>query len=118
VIHQVQSGQSLWSIAIKYGVKIDSIRRLNNISPEGTIYMGQKLIIKSPGSNTPMISQVTETPSMSDFLPSRAEAQIVSTPSPIPTVSPPHSFDPTGLFLFLFVLCGAGLVLVFIGMNR
>ena len=118
VIHQVQSGQSLWSIAIKYGVKIDSIRRLNNISSDGTIYMGQKLIIKGPGSITPTVSQVTETPSMSDFLPPRAEAQMVTTPTLLPTASPSQAFDPTGFFLFLFVLCGAGLVLVFIGMNR
>jgi LysM repeat protein len=118
VVHQVQSGQSLWSIAIKYGVKIDSIRRLNNISPDGTIYMGQKLIVKGPGLSTPTVSQVTETPSLSDFLPPRSEAQIVTTPTPLPTIKPTQIFDPTGFFLFLFVLCGAGLVLVFIGMNR
>ncbi len=118
VTHQVQSGQSLWSIAIKYGVKIDSIRRLNNISTDGTIYMGQKLIVKGPGLSTPTVSQVTETPSLSDFLPPRSDAQIFTTPTPLPTIKPTQIFDPTGFFLFLFVLCGAGLVLVFIGMNR
>jgi LysM repeat protein len=118
VIHQVQSGQSLWSIAIKYGVKIDSIRRLNNISSDGTIYMGQKLIIRGPGLSTPTVVQVKETPSVSDFLPPRSEAQIVSTPFLVPTISPSQPIDPSGFFLFLFVLGGAGLVLVFIGMNR
>jgi LysM repeat protein len=108
----------LWSIAIKYGVKIDSIRRLNNISSDGTIYMGQKLIIRGPGLSTPTVSQVTETPSVSDFLLPRSEAQIVSTPIFLPTTSPPQTIDPTGFFLFLFVLFGAGLVLVFISMSR
>jgi LysM repeat protein len=139
LIHQVQSGQSLWSIAIKYGVKIDLIRRLNNISPDGTIYIGQKLIIRGPGLSTPTALQVTETPALSDFLPPSSKAQVVSTPlslltvSPpqtidpngifltplsLPTVSPPQTIDPNGIFLILFVLCGAGVVLVFIGMRR
>ena len=118
VIHQVQSGQSLWSIAIKYGVKIDSIRRLNNISPDGTIYIGQKLIIQAPGLSIPTPLQMTETPSLSDFLPPRSEAQVVSTPISRPTVSPPQAVDPNGIFLILFALCGAGLVLVFIGLRR
>ena len=118
LIHQVQSGQSLWSIAIKYGVKIDEIRRLNNISPDGTIYIGQKLIMRGPGLSTPTALQVTDTPSLSDFLPPISKAQIVSTPLSLPTVSPPQTIDPNGVFLILFVLCGAGLVLVFIGMRR
>jgi len=118
VVHQVQSGQSLWSIAIKYGVKIDSIRRLNNISPDGTIYIGQKLIIQAPGLSTPTPLQMTATPSLSDFLPPRTEAQVVSTPISVPTVSPPQTIDPNGIFLILFALCGAGLVLVFIGLRH
>ena len=118
VIHQVQSGQSLWSIAIKYGVKIDSIRRLNNISPDGTIYIGQKLIIRGPGISTPTPLQMTDTPSLSDFMPPRSEAQVVSTPISYPTASPPQTIDSNGIFLILFALCGAGLVLVFIGLRR
>ena len=146
VIHQVQSGQSLWSIAIKYGVKIESIRRLNKISPDGTIYIGQELIIRGPGLSTPTPLQMTETPSLSDFMPSRSEAQVVSTPIltpsseaqvvstpilpsrseaqivstaiPSPTASPPQTVDPNGIFLILFALCGAGFVLIFIGLRR
>jgi LysM repeat protein len=146
VIHQVQSGQSLWSIAIKYGIKIDTIRRLNNISPDGTIQIGQKLIIRGPGLSTPTPMQMTDTPSLSDFLPPGAEAQIVSTPIFTPSseaqvistpvlpprseaqiistpisilpASPPQLVDPTGIFLILFALCGAGLVLVSIGLRR
>jgi LysM repeat protein len=45
VIHEVQSGQTLWQIAITYGVKIDDIKRLNNI-PDNNIYPGDKLLIK------------------------------------------------------------------------
>lgn len=47
IIHEVQSGQSLWAIAIAYGVKIADIRRLNGI-PENSnnIVVGQKLVIQ------------------------------------------------------------------------
>ena len=45
VIHEVQSGQTLWQIAISYGVKIDDIKRLNNLS-DGNIYPGNELLIK------------------------------------------------------------------------
>jgi LysM repeat protein len=119
VVHQVQSGQSLWSIAIKYGVKIDTIRRLNKISSDGTIYIGQKLIIQSSEMNTPTVVQETGTPSLSDFLPPKSEKQITASP----TVAQQPSFlsaklDPSGIFLILFALAGAGLVLVFIGIHR
>ena len=120
IIHQVQSGQSLWSIAIKYGVKIDAIRRLNNISADGTIYIGQKLIIQSPGQKSPTTVSKTETPSLSDFLPPKTELQSTAqtdvTQQPVP--SQPFKIDPSGIFLILFALAGAGLVLVFIGMRR
>jgi len=45
VIHVVQSGQSLWQIAIDYGVKIDDIKRLNYLL-DNNIYPGEKLVIK------------------------------------------------------------------------
>ena len=45
VVHEVQAGQSLWQIAIDYGVKIDDIKRLNNLS-SNDIYPGEKLLIK------------------------------------------------------------------------
>jgi LysM repeat protein len=49
VKHIVQSGQSLWSIAIEYGTKIDSIKQLNNLTSD-SIYNGQELLIYPAGS--------------------------------------------------------------------
>jgi uncharacterized protein YkwD/LysM repeat protein len=46
VIHEVQVGQSLWQIAIAYEVKIDDIKRLNNLLDD-SIYPGSKLLIKT-----------------------------------------------------------------------
>lgn len=45
VYHEVQYGQSLWAIAIEYGVKIDEIRTLNNLGPGTDIYQGERLLV-------------------------------------------------------------------------
>jgi uncharacterized protein YkwD len=45
VIHEVKPGESLWQIAITYEVRIDDIKRLNNLT-DNNIYPGNKLLIK------------------------------------------------------------------------
>lgn len=119
IVHQVQSGQSLWSIAIKYGVKIDTVRALNHIAPDEMIYIGQKLVIQAAGQKTAAPILETATPSLSDFLPPKTQFHHTSTPvlaGEIPRQS--MGIDPSGIFFLLFALAGAGLVLVFIGMRR
>ena len=56
----MQYGQSLWSIAISYGTKIDEIKRLNNLV-SNEIYLGQKLLIKNAGTATPTAHVATQT---------------------------------------------------------
>lgn len=46
VYHEVQSGQSLWGIAIAYGTKIDEIRRLNNLQTDAPIFPGDRLLVR------------------------------------------------------------------------
>jgi LysM repeat protein len=46
VYHEVQYGQTLWAIAIEYGVKIDEIRTLNNLGPGTDIYQGDRLLVR------------------------------------------------------------------------
>ena len=44
--HQVQAGETLFNIGLRYGLTVDDLRRLNNIgSKEETIHIGQKLLI-------------------------------------------------------------------------
>lgn len=46
VIHEVQNGQALWSIAIAYETKIEELVRLNGLSvKDPIIYPGQKLLV-------------------------------------------------------------------------
>jgi LysM repeat protein/uncharacterized protein YkwD len=57
VIHKVKNGQSLWSIAIMYGVTIEQIKRLNNLT-SNDLYPSQKLLVQK-GATQP-VSTSTE----------------------------------------------------------
>jgi LysM repeat protein len=76
IIHVVQEGDTLASIAVAYGITVTELRRLNNIPPEEfVIRIGQRLIIKTPAPNVTYIV-VTATPTPDPNL------------SPTPTATP------------------------------
>lgn len=57
IIHTVGYGQSLWAVAIAYGVKMDQIRAWNSMPWDSTeIYAGQKLFIIAPASIWPTLT--------------------------------------------------------------
>ncbi|HXF83802.1 MAG TPA: CAP domain-containing protein [Anaerolineales bacterium] len=119
VIHEVLWGQTLWQIAIAYGVRIDDIRRLNNLSGDD-IYPGNKLLIKknviqptaSPvptvevvATHSPTVAVVTLTsPSLTVSAPS-------PTPLPSPAASAPNTASIMGIAIGILVLAllGGGL---------
>ena len=77
VIHEVKSGQALWSIAIAYNTKIEELIRLNNlVAKDPIIYIGQKLIV-FPANATPSFTITDEI----------SEITITSTMQPSPTVT-------------------------------
>lgn len=48
IIHIVGPGESLWGIAVSYGVTMDAIRGLNGMAAsDTTIYEGQRLVIRT-----------------------------------------------------------------------
>jgi LysM repeat protein len=53
VRHKVESGETLWLIAITYGTKIDAIRALNNLAPDAPLHPGLDLLIFPAGTVTP-----------------------------------------------------------------
>ncbi len=71
VIHEVQYGQTLWSIAIQYGTTIEQIRRLNNLPLTPVIYPGQKLLIqKNATQPAPTVAGTEASPQPSASTPS------------------------------------------------
>jgi len=46
LLHVVQKGESLWTIARRYGVTVDHIVRLNELSDPNKLVVGQKLVIR------------------------------------------------------------------------
>ncbi len=61
IIHVVEKGQALWSIAITYGVTVDQIRALNGLSENDAIYEGQNLLVRAAYTATPTLTP-TNTP--------------------------------------------------------
>ncbi|NLE83515.1 MAG: LysM peptidoglycan-binding domain-containing protein [Chloroflexi bacterium] len=57
-VHEVKPGQSLWSIAVAYGVTIKEILAWNNLPESYVLWPGDKLTIAGPDSR----SMVTPTP--------------------------------------------------------
>lgn len=48
LVHIVQSGQSLWTIAQGYGLSLVALRDLNGLYDSDVIYQGQELIVQAP----------------------------------------------------------------------
>ena len=93
VVHVVQSGQSLWSIAIEYGTKIDSIKQLNNLTSD-YIYNGQELLIYPAGSMpTPQPTPTTTSTPAATRTPTQTPQSTAATADTIstPTMQPQSS---------------------------
>jgi uncharacterized protein YkwD len=79
VVHEVQYGQSLWSIAITYGTTIEQIQQLNNLGDSNIVYEQQLLLVQK-GATQPAVNptQTATTAFSSSFSP---------TPSPTVTLT-------------------------------
>ncbi len=61
VIHKVQYGQTLWSIAIEYGTTIKNIQALNNLGEDLVVYQGQEILVLK-GATQPAPVTATSVP--------------------------------------------------------
>jgi LysM repeat protein len=80
VIHKVQYGQSLWSIAVTYNTTIDQICAWNNLGETTEIYDGQILLVQMGATQPP---PPTKTP--------------LATITPFNTSTPTASADTTAI---------------------
>ena len=88
VIHKVQYGQSLWSLAITYHTTIDQISAWNNLGLDTTIYEGQVLLVQKsatqPAIETPVAiytATMVSTPTLFQINASPTLTIQVSTPA-------------------------------------
>ncbi len=124
IVHIVQYGDTLLTIAKAYGVQVDDIRALNGMAAGSTnIYEGQKLIIRAsnPPTETPTITDTplpftgTPTPTLSPRTPTPTRTPAPTlTPTPRPLI-PGLASLPSGrrmAGIALIVICVAGLAFV------
>ena len=132
IVHVVDFGQSLWSIAIAYGVKMDDIRQLNNLAMDSTIInVGQKLLI-SPASKDTLLSEDMVTPTITETV-VYTKIPITKSPTTIatntasimqtmsPTSTPEVSVEPesNNFFYILITISLIGLLFaIFFGFKK
>ena len=118
VVHIVEAGQTLWSIAVAYGVHINEIQQMNALVGSTTIYNGMKLIIKIAPTVT-----ITPTPTATSVRPTRTATSRVptktatpyytptatATPTPEPLISGLPKLDRRTLGMGIIALCALGL---------
>ena len=118
VYHIVKPGETLWLIAVSYGVKVIELRRWNNLAENQNIYPGNKLYIKQIETVTPLPPTLTLT-ATSTVLPTLTNTP-TSAPTQTNTLVPVVSPFSKGSSSILLVIVVAALVLgtVFVWMGR
>jgi LysM repeat protein len=94
VIHEVRYGQSMWSIAIEYGVKIEQIQRLNNLLSTD-LYPGQKLLVQKGATQPAPNPTATATMLSVSISPTLAAEQSSPLPSAVAVTAEPLPATPT-----------------------
>ncbi|MBC7877692.1 MAG: LysM peptidoglycan-binding domain-containing protein [Anaerolineales bacterium] len=96
VLHKVQYGQSLWSIAIEYGTTIKNIQALNNLGEDLVVYQGQELLVQKAATQPALPINTPSIPTTStSFLLSTPSMLMLETPSILFPTTPTVSFTDT-----------------------
>jgi LysM repeat protein len=72
-IHVVKKGETLYSIARRYGVSLEAICAANGIADPSRIYVGQQLVIPMPGSPAEPTPGAPSTPAVGTHVVQRGE---------------------------------------------
>lgn len=139
IIHEVQPGQTLWSIAAAYGATVQRLRELNGLAESDVIIPAQKLLIRPAGAsptlsaNTALTATLkaetqaarrteknagktktpqTQTARLAIATPGLPTPSVPSDAAPQTAVAAPFRFDPLLLAFGGLALFGLGLFLI------
>lgn len=120
IIHVVQTGQTLWSIAASYGLTIDEIKALNSRAADTLVVVGDEIIIRAaptatasptvtrspiPPTRTPTRTPTPVTPTATRTL----TATPTPTPKPLIELHAPDWLNQNAVGIGLIVGCALGL---------
>lgn len=118
IAHIVESGQTLWSIAIAYGTHIEDIKALNKLNRD-TVYVGETLIIRlaPPATPTPTITVTpplpSRTPAPTQYLKLATRTSLpTATSTPVPAIPGLGGMDRRTLGIVIIAVCSLGLAVV------
>ena len=138
LIHVVQPGQTLWEIAAIYGLSLQDLLDLNNLSQDSMIRDGQKLVVKGANPGLPLTQTANAIVPTDTPRPTRTPTETIVAISPYVTQTvqatsttvvagqaetPPRSsllnrVDPMLAFIAAVVVAGILLLLVGCRNNR
>lgn len=112
IYHEVQFGQTLWSIAIAYETTVEQLKKANNLQ-EIVIFEGQKLLIKIVATPTATDSQTDKSTATIGVPTSTATKFEAATMTLTPLPAAPVSTRASGTIVFAIIVSA----LIFAGLG-
>lgn len=95
VVHVIQSGDTLYAISLQYNVPLDDLYRLNDLTRESILSVGQEIVVQV-GQGTVVVPSPTSAPKPTNTPQAAPSQSPLATPTLLATAAPsPASFQPT-----------------------
>ena len=117
VLHRVQYGQTLWSIATVYGTTVERIQAWNNLGDSTDIFVGQTLLVqlKATQPSSPTVTQLSSATPVPTYTPGSISPTSTATLMPISRITTNGENlhrSPQSLLGIILALLSTGAILV------